>query len=64
MHCPLKISVESNTSPEKIQQDETNEEEPEKAEKILGKKKKKSQGDYKISMPRYNYHHFEFEMAI
>lgn len=25
---------------------------------------KKSQGDYKISTPQYNYHHFEFEMAI
>lgn len=28
------------------------------------KPSEKSQGDYKISMPRYNYHHFEFEMAI
>lgn len=27
-------------------------------------RRKKSQGDYKICMPRYNYYHFEFEMAI
>lgn len=28
------------------------------------KTEKKSQGDYKISTPWYNYYHFEFEMAI